>query len=126
MKYLQDYMDAAQSAAFAEFGAFFAFSQKQFDEAAVAGVRYASAGHGLIVPSEHHRALIDRLETIATEAIAQDIADHGIDAIIERELGNYECWYTGDYSDALSALEDYGVTDDQVRTIFYSRDGGEW
>ena len=120
MKYLSDYMQEAQSEAFAELGVFFAFSDKQFDEQKVEGVRYASVGSGMIVPRDNVEVLVERLKSIATAAIAQDISENGIDAIIDRELGNYECYYTGDYSDAVDALVRYGITADQVRNRFYA------
>jgi hypothetical protein len=118
MKYLSDYMSDAQTVAFDKHGAFFAFGQKQFDEKKVEGVVYASTGSGMIAPKENMAELIKELNEIYHASIAQDIAENGIDGIISRELGNYECDYTGNIDDAVEALEDYGIIREQVKAIF--------
>ena len=51
-------------------------------------------------------------------AVKQDIEENGIEKIIKRELGNYECYYTGEIEDAVEALEDYGITHEQVSNVF--------
>lgn len=118
MKYLSDYMSDAQTAAFDKYGAFFAFGQKQFDEKAVQGVKYVQTGSGMIVPKENVQTLMDESERIYNEAVAQDISENGIDAIISRELGNHECYYTGNIDDAVGTLTAYGITREQVKAIF--------
>lgn len=118
MKYLSDYMSDAQTASLDKHGAFFAFGKKQFDEKAVEGVKYVQTGSGMIVPKENVETLMAELEKIYDDAIAQDISENGIDGIISRELGNYECDYTGNIDDAVEALENYGITREQVKAIF--------
>lgn len=118
MKYLSDYMQEKQTKAFDKYGAFFAFSQKQFNEAKKEGVKYIATGSGMIVPKENVDVLMKELEDIYQDGIKQDIAENGIEAIIKRELGNYECYYTGDITNAVEALEDYGISRDQVEKIF--------
>lgn len=118
MKYLSDYMSDAQTVAFDKYGAFFAFGQKQFDEKVVQGVKYVQTGSGMIVPKENVQTLMDELERIYNEAVAQDIAENSIDAIIRRELGNHECYYTGNIDDAVGALTVYEITREQVKAIF--------
>jgi hypothetical protein len=118
MKYLSDYTEEANSIAFDKHGAFFAFGQKQFDEKKVEGVVYTSTRSGMIAPKENMAELIKELNEIYHASIAQDIAENGIDGIISRELGNYECDYTGNIDDAVEALEDYGITREQVKAIF--------
>jgi len=118
MKYLSDYMNDKQSALFEEYGVFFAFSREQFLEARKEGIKYVNVGAGMIVPKEHVEVVMKSLDEIYQNGIKQDIAENGIDAIIKRELGNYECYYTGDISDAVEALEDYGISRDQVEKIF--------
>jgi len=118
MKYLSDYIREAQSAAFDKYGAFFAFGKDQFDEKAVAGVKYVQTSMGMIVPKENVEALFSELAQIHADGRAQDIAENGIDGIIRRELNNHECYYTGDISDAVDSLEEYGITRDQVVAIF--------
>ena len=118
MKDLLDYMQDKQSALFDKYGVFFAFSKEQFLAARKEGVKYVDVGAGMIVPKEHVKVVHDTLEQIYQDGIKQDIEENGKEAIIKRELGNYECYYTGDISDAVEALEDYGISHEQVENIF--------
>jgi hypothetical protein len=114
MNYLSDYTSAKQTQLWNDNGAFFAFSKKQLDEEKKEGVVYVSLGMGLIAPKENALKVIEGLESINTEGIKQDISENGIKAIIHRELANYEAQITGDISDTVQALEDYGITREQV------------
>jgi hypothetical protein len=114
MKSLTDYTSAKQSQLWDDNGAFFAFGQQQLDEKKQEGVAYVSLGMGLIVPKENASKVIEGLDTIHTEGIKQDISENGIKPIIHRELGNYETQISGDISDTVAALEDYGITREQV------------
>ena len=114
MNYLSDYTSAKQTQLWNDNGAFFAFSKKQLDEEKKEGVVYVSLGMGLIAPKENALKVIEGLESINTEGIKQDILENGIKAIIHRELANYEAQITGDISDTIQALEDYGITREQV------------
>lgn len=118
MKYLSDYMNDKQSALFDQYGVFFAFSQKQFLAARKEGVKYVDVGAGMIVPKEHVKIVHDTLEQIYQDGIKQDLAENGKEAIIKRELNNYECYYTGDIGNAFEALEDYGITYDDVMAVY--------
>ena len=115
---LSTYTQPQQSALFEKLGAFFAFSQSQYHEARKAGVKYVGLGSGLVCPESNASALIDGLDAIQRAGIAQDIAENGLDAIIKRELYNYECFYTGDISDAVEALSEYGVSASQVKSAY--------
>ena len=118
MKYLNDYTNEATTVLLENTGAFFAFSNQQFDEKKIDGVKYVNAGAGLIVPIENVDALIEGLKQITTEGIAKDKAENGDNAIIARELANHECYYTGDIDGAVSALENYGYTTEQILDVF--------
>ncbi|MEZ8335996.1 hypothetical protein AB6D90_25755, partial [Vibrio splendidus] len=88
MKYLSHYIQAKQTQAFNEAGAFFAFSNKQLDGEKKEGVKYASLGMGLICPVDNAKQLMTRLDSIAQEGIVEDIEENGKKAIIRRELFN--------------------------------------
>jgi len=119
MKYLSDYTQAAQTKCFEETGSFFAFSNKQLDEKKQDGVTYVSLGHGLICPKQNAKEVHERLNNIHAEGIKLDIEENGIEAIIKRELGNYECYYTGEIDDAVDALEDYDdITVEMIKNVF--------
>ncbi|WP_017083848.1 DUF7659 family protein [Vibrio splendidus] len=83
MKYLSHYIQAKQTQAFNEAGAFFAFSTKQFDEAKKEGVKYASLGMGLICPVDKAKQLMTRLDSIAQEGIVEDIEENGLCCVIQ-------------------------------------------
>lgn len=118
MKYLQDYREQAQTDLFEKLGTFFAFSQSQFDEGRKEGVKYVSLGSGCVTPEGTEKELMDTLDKIHADALKQDLEENGIDAIIKRELGNYECYYTGDITDAFEELKQYGTDWNQVMAIY--------
>ena len=121
MKYLQDYREAKQTALFDSTGSFFAFSMKQFDEAKKDGVKYTNCGAGLICDSRHVQQLVDGLDEIQKYAIKQDLQENGKEAIILRELNNYESYYTGDVENAWDELKQYGFTKDEVIKLFHKQ-----
>lgn len=118
MKSLMNYTHEKQTALFEETGAFFAFSNEQFAEKQQQGETYLSFGAGGVVPKQHARKLVEGLKRINQEGIAQDLAENGIQAIIKRELANYECEYTGDIEDCVEALEDYGITRSEILEVY--------
>lgn len=122
MKYLSNYMEERQTAAFNNAGAFFAFSNQQLEEGKKPNINYVNIGSGLICPKENAQSLMQQLETIHKEAIKQDIEENGIDNIIERELHNHEAGYTMEIDATFEALQAYGVTKEQVIKKFNSID----
>ena len=109
-----DYSQAAQTILLDETGTFFAFSQEQYDKAAVEGVTYVSCGGGMITPKDNAKALAEGLKAIHHKAIQQDMLENSIKDIIWRELANYEIQFTGDYDNIIEVLEDYPITKEQI------------
>jgi hypothetical protein len=119
MKFLQDYQEEKQSALFERLGAFFAFSNEQFNEAKKPNVKYYNCGAGLICPKENAAELMKELADIHKAAIKQDLEENGKEAIILRELYNHECFYTGDYSDCVEKLKLYpGITPEDIKKAY--------
>lgn len=124
MKYLHDYVQEAQTKLFEECGVFFAFSEKQLKEGcekvgATVDNRVMSFGHGGYLLSKHYEKFEKGMEQIQKEGMAQDIAENGLEAIIERELANYETQLNGDWKQILEVLEDYeGVTEEMVLSSY--------
>ncbi|MGF1916686.1 hypothetical protein L4D17_24630 [Vibrio splendidus] len=118
MKYLSHFIQDKQTQAFNEAGAFFSFSTQQFNKEKKEGVKYASLGMGLICPVDNAKQLMTRLDIIVQEGIAEDIKENGKKAIIRRELFNHECFYTNEICDCVEKLEDYGITYDEIYTVF--------
>lgn len=117
MKFLQEYMEDRQTALFNETGSFFAFSMKQFNEAKKEGINYIPLGAGLICPEDTAIKLIEGLDTIYKESIAQDIKENGAEAIIAREIFNHECHYTGDYEPMREKLADYNFAPELLNKV---------
>lgn len=118
MKYLSDYTENGISEALEKFGGFFAFSDKQFNEAKKEGVKYTQIGHCLICPVENAIALSKAIIEVHDRAVQQDLQENGKDAIIERELYNYEAFYTGEIDDTVDAVKVYGFTHDDVLLVY--------
>jgi hypothetical protein len=118
MKYLSHYVEAAQTKLFNETGTFFAWSKQQYEEGKKEGVEYSFLGAGIVCPAGNVDALTDGLETINAQGIAQDLAENGKDAIIERELHNHEAFYVGSVRDTLGALEGYGITREEIVRVY--------
>lgn len=122
MKYLSHYTEQAQSKAFEKAWAFFCFGQAQFDEKKVEGIKYVDLWAWLICPKENVITLVDELKQATQNGIKQDIAENGLNAIIRRELNNYECYYTCDPTEAINALVgSYPVTADDVIKVFRNK-----
>ena len=120
MKYLQDYMSARQTVALDKAGAFFAFSQKQFEESKKPDVVYVNGHAGMICPKDTINTLLKELDDIYKESIKQDIEENGAKAIIIRELNNHEAYYTGDIESTVDTLTDYPypITIENIQKIF--------
>ena len=110
MKYLSNYVTDGQTKLFQSTGAFFAFSDEQFNKSKIDGVKYASLGIGMICPTATVKELLAGLESTRTAGIAADIAENGILAIIRRELSNHEAQISCDIEDTVDALDGYGIT----------------
>jgi len=118
---LSKYIEKEQTTCFEKHGVFFAFSSEQYEEQKVEGVKYAVLGAGCVCPADNAEAFLKEHSEIIKKGIAQDIKENGKEAIIHRELCNYECYYTGDYIDAMIALKDYGVTEEEVEKVFLEK-----
>jgi hypothetical protein len=118
MKSLNHYTDAAMTKALNDNGAFYAFSDTQFNEQKQPNIVYQRDSSGLIVPKENVNALIAQMRSAVNTGIAARLAEFPIDDIIAYELGNYECYYSGDIDDAVNALKPYNVTHDDVLRVY--------
>ena len=132
MKYLTDYIEDKQTEAFNKAGAFFAFSDEQFEEQEVKGVKYTSLGVGLICPVDNGIELIKTLDNIVKNGIKQDLKENGKRNIIERELENHEFAYHHELEQTIEALSDYPITEKEIEEVgrgylkeFYKREEEE-
>jgi len=109
--------DGKMTEMFNKHGVFFAFSDKQYNEAAVTGVKYTQLGSGAIVPVSNANDFVEEFNTAAQDHAAYELKKYGKEHIIDYELGNHEYQLTGDISETLSALKNYGLTEDDVKKV---------
>ena len=124
MKYLNNYVEKAQTKLFDKTGTFFAFGIDQFKDGITKKVKplglskpikITDCGAGMFTPSINYKELANGLRDINKAGIKQDIKENGIKAIIHRELANHECQISMDITDAVEKLEDYGITRKQIK-----------
>lgn len=88
-------------------GAFFAFSQSQFDEQKKENVIYVSLGAGLICPKENADKLHAEIKKSSTRSIKAEIKKKGAKAIIRHAYFNHECQISISTEEAENALKRY-------------------
>ena len=103
---------------FAKHGAFFAFGNKQFDEAKKPGVKYVSLGSGLLMRKDNHLEVLKLFSEHNRNEIKREKAARSKNSIILSELSNYECFYIGDITDAVDALASYGYTTEEIQEVY--------
>lgn len=101
---LNEEFQEKQSALFKEYGVFFAFSQKQFDEQKQEGVKYVSTDFGMILPKDKCDAFMEAHQKLVEENQVRYKAEVDMDEYILYELHNHESFYTGRTDDALRAI----------------------
>lgn len=119
MKPMIEYTEGEISRIMKELGAFWAFSQSQYDEQRQPDVRYTSTlGGGLICPVDNIKQLVNGLNAAVENGMKADVAENGIEAIVLREIHNHECYYTGDPQAAIDKLSHYPVTKEFIQEVF--------
>ena len=97
-------------------GSFFAFTEQQYNDAALPGVEYKRLYAGMLCPSNNVKTVMKSLDSLSDEKIQWELSNNSLKAIIWDSLANYECQISGNYSDAIEALKVYGITEDQLKT----------
>ncbi len=107
---------------FSKYKAFFAFSDQQAKESIqkFGGKMkdYCNMGGGLVCHKETAKELTKELPKHHEEERQRRLKIEGLQSIIKYELANYESYYTGDISDAMEVLKDYGATEEQVKKVY--------
>ncbi len=96
-------------------GAFFAFTEQQYNAEALPGVEYKRLYAGMLCPSGNVKIVMNGLDSLSHEKTEYELANNSIKTIIWDSLANYESQITGDYSDAIEALKPYGITEDDIK-----------
>lgn len=118
MKNLSTYMEEKINHLLIKYNGFFAFSEKQFEEAKKENIKYVWRGAGLYHEEGKSKEFDEDYKLIIKESIEQDLKENGQKAIIERELINHECYYTYDINEVVFKLADYGITYDEIKAVF--------
>ena len=118
-KEIQHIIDDLLTEVFKKYGAFFAFSEKQLEEQKKPGVKYSySSKLNMFYNSATPGNIFKDMEAAVDKGIEIDKAQNDKEAIIIRELANYECFYTGNPEDAVERLKDYNYTPEEVIAVF--------
>lgn len=100
---LNKYFDAELTKLLEKYNGFFAFSNKQFDEAKKEGHKYISLDGGLLLgrPADSELTgqqwadkFFEEMEVITKESARLDLEEFGLERIIRYELDNHETQYT--------------------------------
>jgi len=103
-----------------EVGLFWAFNRSQFDEGMKKNPskKYTSIGMGGYLPSENVGKYIQGTKTLSKWYKEAKKTVKKEEAILY-ELYNYECFYTGDITNAYEALSD-SYTKEEVLQVYYN------
>ena len=120
MKNLHDYTEEAKAILLEKYGAFRfnPFNENKNTFVKKAGIVYVDCGGYYIAPQENAKDFRAELNTVHQNAVQRDITENGKEAIIRRELCNYEAWYTGSIEDTFTALKGYCFTYPDVQEIY--------
>jgi len=114
----QSIIDIEISRIMKEHGAFFAFSNEQFERQRDPNIlkeNYTNIKVGMICPTETALMLICDLEEAYDSHAKTVLRKYTVDQIIRYELNNHEIDVTGDITDTVDAVAVYGITEDRVR-----------
>jgi len=118
MKYLTDYTEKEQTRLFNKYNVFFAFGTDQFNEQAKEGLKYISRDAGMYQGYKDSKELKEfdkEWDKMLENAIKQDLKENGKEKIIERELNNHECYYTGEIDQSvINSLSDYNISKKEI------------
>ena len=129
MKYLSDYTEQEHTKVFNKYNAFFAFSIEQLREGKKEGLKYASRGAGLFQGYKDKKELKEFDEAfskVSESGRKQDLKENGKEKIIERELNNYECYYTGEIEDTVEALASYNISEKEIIDHYNKNKNNVW
>lgn len=103
---------------FSQYGGFFAFSQKSFDEKKQPDTKYISADYWLFLPVDKAEEAMEAFSSHEKKEREEKIKQMWKTKIIEYELENYECLYTKNIEPAMNALDVYDITEEEIQAIY--------
>lgn len=115
---VSNYTELQLSELWERYGAFFTFSNKQFNEKRQEGVEYCHIIGGLVCPVNNAKVVVEEMNRIEAHHVKRMLEEVGVERIIRYELNNHEAYYTGNVTDTCEAVERYGITREQVIEVF--------
>lgn len=95
-------------------GIFYAFSNAQFEENKThknsKDNEYLSVGFGGFIHKSNKSKLDNYFKNILPKLKKEFINKINLDDLIDYELINHECWYTGDWFEVVDIIKDYNVS----------------
>jgi len=98
--------------------AFFAFSEKQFDEKQKEGIKYVSLGAGLVCPKENARNLVAEINLSSRQKIQEELKNNTPHDIVWHELANHEAQISCSIEDTVEALQGYGFDRSFIKEVY--------
>ena len=104
-----------QTAIIEKHGVFFAFGKSQLEEQIKPDTKYFSIGGGCHCPQDNYDAYNKEMTELMEAGVKFIIDNNSKKDIIWDSLANYETQITGDISDAVEALKEYGYTREEIQ-----------
>lgn len=117
-KKLSSYIDEPITELHNKYGAFWAFSKSQFEESAKENINYVVFWGACYCDKNTVKQFVYEYNEIHRKAKELFLNENNKEDIIKYELSNYECYYTGDISEAYEVLKSYNFTIDEVREVY--------
>jgi len=97
---------------------FFAFSKEQLERQQKKDVKYMLMGGGLVLPEKNATQFIEDVDESIKKSVEQDLSNNSKEAIIWRELANYESQISMQIDDVVDALAHHGITYDDIQAEY--------
>ena len=101
-----------------KYNVIFAFNKAQFEEAATPKTRYTNLGSGILCPTPNVKKFLQAVDTLGSDTIKAKKATFSQKTIIWDQLVNHEVQITGDLTDTIEALDGYGYTKQEIKTVY--------
>ncbi len=118
-KHLSSYTDQPITELFNQYGAFWAFSNSQFNDAKKDNIEYVTFWGNCFCDKITVKQFIKEYHSIFEEQTKLFLLENKKEDIIKYELANYECFYTGEIEEAFEVLKQYGFTLEEVKKVYF-------
>lgn len=105
-------------------GVFWAFSNQQFEEnkthKEAPDSEYISVGCGGYIHKSNREKLDNFFKVILPELRKEFVNNINIDDLIDYELSNHECYYTGEWYEIIDLIKDYepNIKAEDIKKVF--------